>query len=355
MRKNYDKLALLKALENIRKGAAIRDTSRKYGIPFTTLRNKFVGVVPIDKKPGPKTYLSKEEEDELVKWIIKMGTIGFPVTKDQLLDSVQKIINETPRPNPFKNNRPGIHWFNAFKKRYYNVLKEKTPEILFKRRAQISETEIRAWFSKVQEYLASQNLLNIDPSRIFNCDEAAFFLSPKGSRVIVSAKQKSAYNLSTVDEKECLTSLVIGNAAGQLPPPLIMYKYKRIPNEIARKAPKHFLLGKSDSGWMTAEVFYAYVANTLVKWCKEKGITFPIILYVDGHASHLTRALSRYCAANEIILVRLHPNATHLLQPMYVYNKWRGPVEYTELFNLCYKCTDKNINNRGPANLVNEY
>lgn len=40
------------------------------------------------------------------------------------------------------------------------------------------------------------------------------------------------------------------------------------------------------------------------------------MLFVDGYSSHLTQPLSAFCAEHEIELVVLHPNSTHIIQPM---------------------------------------
>lgn len=66
---------------------------------------------------------------------------------------------------------------------------------------------------------------------------------------------------------------------------------------------------------MTSDTFYSYMTNVFYPWAKEN-VTFPIIFFVDGHSSHLSYHLSRFCSENQIILVALYPNATHLLQPM---------------------------------------
>ena len=53
----------------------------------------------------------------------------------------------------------------------------------------------------------------------------------------------------------------------------------------------------------------------LKEWAAHQEITFPIILYVDGHSLHLSLEAAEFCAVNGIILYCLLPNATHLLQP----------------------------------------
>jgi hypothetical protein len=40
-----------------------------------------------------------------------------------------------------------------------------------------------------------------------------------------------------------------------------------------------------------------------------------VLYLVDGHRSHLTFNVSKFCAENGIILFALYPNATHILQP----------------------------------------
>lgn len=67
---------------------------------------------------------------------------------------------------------------------------------------------------------------------------------------------------------------------------------------------------------MTGETFYEFITNIFYPWLIEKQIEFPVILFIDGHASHLTLHTSRFCEQNGIILVALYPNATHLIQPM---------------------------------------
>lgn len=46
----------------------------------------------------------------------------------------------------------------------------------------------------------------------------------------------------------------------------------------------------------------------------KKGKKFPVILIVDGHATHLTLKLSLLCDKLKIILIALHPNASRILQ-----------------------------------------
>lgn len=56
----YKEEDVLKAIEEISKGAKIRETCRKYGIPHTTIVNKMKMRYPVQRKMGPPTILTKK-------------------------------------------------------------------------------------------------------------------------------------------------------------------------------------------------------------------------------------------------------------------------------------------------------
>lgn len=45
----------------------------------------------------------------------------------------------------------------------------------------------------------------------------------------------------------------------------------------------------------------------------------PVILFVDGHSSHLSVEVGASCDEKNIVLVKLYPNSTFLMQPADVY------------------------------------
>lgn len=141
-----------------------------------------------------------------------------------------------------------------------------------------------------------------------------FFLAPKGE-LIIGPRGYHVYNESLNSDKENITLFAV-NAAGQFAPSLTLYKYERLPPRIAEEAPPNWGIGKTENGWMTSEAFYEYFANIFVSFMVEKHISHPVIIFLDGHRSHLTLHLSRFCRNNEIILIALYPNSTHIMQPL---------------------------------------
>lgn len=316
-KKNYSKDQMAKAIEEVNRGVKVALAAAKYGVPRITLRNKITGKSPIDCTLGPATILSKNEENLLVQWLFKMSDCHFPVTKDHLLDSVQKMIQQKNLEScPFKDNRPGKKWFTSFLKRHPEI-SERTAQNLTKARDDVSEDDLREWFETNKKYIEESGLLDVlnDPTRIFNTDESAFYLQPKAGKVLVRKGEKNVYS-SAGDEKENLTVFLTGNTAGTLAPPMIVFPYERLPTLIVNSVPQAWSIGRSETGWMCARTFFEYITNVFNPWLEKHGVPKPVLFFLDGHRSHMTLHLAEFCKENGIEIIALYPNSTHLLQRM---------------------------------------
>ncbi|XP_072384688.1 uncharacterized protein [Diabrotica undecimpunctata] len=229
-----------KAVVAVQSGMPFKTASKLYKVPRSTLQDKVKGRTSLEKKSGPGTNLT-EEENLLVAWLFRIAACGFPATKTQLLDSVQLLLKELNRPNNFVDGRPGRKWYELFLKRHPK-LSTRISQNLTCARNTITENRIRQWFIEVGTFLESTNNRNItfDPSRVFNCDESAFFLAPKGDKMLVRKGDRTVYSFVTNDEKECPTTLVTCSASGQILPPMIVFKYTRIPKSVIEKIPAHW-------------------------------------------------------------------------------------------------------------------
>lgn len=337
----YSEADMEAAIQECRRGVPTATAAKKFGVPRVTLLNKVKGKTPIGRKMGRSCYLTEDIEKILVTWAKAMVKQGFPIGKDDLLDSVKKIVDDLKIETPFKNGRPGKRWYSSFLKRHHD-LKPRQPQNLTASRASVTASQIKNWFQEVSTYLNDNNhndILN-EPQRVFNMDETAFFLNPKGSKVLAAKGERSVYQNINTDEKECYTVLLGGNAAGEVLPPMVVFKYERIPREITLSVPTSWGIGRSDNGWMTRETFYEYICNIFHKWLDDNNIKRPVLLFIDGHTSHLSYHVSKFCSENGIILIALFPNATHLLQPMDVAvfrslkGSWKAAVHSWRLQNI---------------------
>lgn len=183
--RKYSDTDVHQALEEIQNGASISESARKFGIPRSTLSEKHSGKLPTEYRMGPDTVLSREEENLLQEWILHLADAGFPISKDQLLDSVQMLLNKSKRETIFTENRPGRKWYEAFTRRH-PIIAQRECQNLTSARASVTEDGLRGWFDEVRRYLTTTGNADIldDPNRIFNMDESGFYLNPKPGKVI---------------------------------------------------------------------------------------------------------------------------------------------------------------------------
>lgn len=215
--------------------------------------------------------------------------------------------------------------------------------------ANVGEKDIRKWLSDIHKYLEDNDYSDIlnDPDRLFNGDETGFSLCPKTKNVLAPKGSKDVYEVATGNPKENLTVMFTFNALGKMCYPMIIYNYKRIPLDVINSVPTNWGVGHSDTGWMKSEVFYEYIANIFHPFLIEKCIKLPVILFVDGHKSHLTYQLSHLCSDLGIILIALYPNSTRILQPADVAafrplkSGWKNGVFEWRKNNNMYKAVSK--------------
>ncbi|XP_066590532.1 uncharacterized protein [Prorops nasuta] len=307
---------LKKAVLDVEKGMSYRKTSNKYGVPVTSIHRAMKNQDQASKKSGPPTVLSPNEESDIVQWILYRAERGYPISKTELLDAVRKYVTLLDKKTPFTNRRPGRRWYESFRKRHNNI-SLRTPQHLTLTRASVTEEDLRDWFREIEEYLRKKGLIDIQPSRVFNCDETNMQLIPKSEKVLTEIGARSAYKIVDGFEKESVTALFMYSADGSRAPPMLMFKYKdSVPKSISKNCPVDWGIGISENGWMTTETFYEYIANIFYPWLLKENIEFPVIIYLDGHSSHVTIPLVKFCRENRIELIALFPNATHILQPL---------------------------------------
>ena len=88
------------------------------------------------------------------------------------------------------------------------------------------------------------------------------------------------------------------------------------PHEIINSVPDGYSIGHSETGWMTTASFYEYIVNCFYPQLLTNGVNFLVILFFDGHSSHISIGLHDFCAEKQILLYCFIANASHIMQPL---------------------------------------
>ena len=207
----------------------------------------------------------------------------------------------------------GKQWYYGFLRRHQELTLRK-PSPLGQQRAAVTTDQMQRWYQELLQYLTDTGKLDVlsSPERILNCDESGFPLCTTSGRVLAERGKKNVYQRVT-NSRQQITVLACMSASGMYLPPYIIYPGKRIRNVDIEDFPEA-LYGTSDSGWMTGDLFYDFLKVVSGKM-EDANIQHPVLLLVDGHASHVTLRAAQFCEEKDIILYSLYPHASHIHQP----------------------------------------
>ena len=124
-------------------------------------------------KRRKKRYLEDEEEDELVRFLIKCANIGYPRSRSEVVAIVQRICNSRKL-----DIIVSLGWWKQFCQRHPDI-SLRTASMLSRSRVVGSNTEaIDTYFDISEDTLAEYSLLD-KPGQLHNMDEKGVSLDSK--------------------------------------------------------------------------------------------------------------------------------------------------------------------------------
>ena len=70
-----------------------------------------------------------------------------------------------------------------------------------------------------------------------------------------------------------------------------------------------------ENSWISTECFFTWLSNLFHSAVRES-VSFPIIIFLDGHWSHVNISVSEFCFYHDIILYLLPPHSSHIIQTL---------------------------------------
>lgn len=211
-RKKYSAESLQKALSDIENKLSVHASSKKHNIPKSTLRWHSKNSLN-KKKAGAKPFLLLEEEDKIADWVIYCAAKGDPRTKEEVIAAATDIYMK--HHGKETNELLSAGWFANFKKRHPKIT-FRTPQLVTKSSANVSEEDIRRFFNDFSKWLTDEGFdhLKSDPTRWLNADETGFELNPKPKRVLAAKGQRDVHHVERSDPKKRLSVMYTFGANG---------------------------------------------------------------------------------------------------------------------------------------------
>lgn len=148
------------------------------------------------------------------------------------------------------------------------------------------------------------------PSKIWNVDETGISLYHSPPKVL---SRRGGQPFSITSCRSSTTTLVAAvSALGETLPPYIIYKGKRLTQELVSNGMEGSKFTTSENGWVTSDIFLDFFKNHFLTNVTER----PVILLYDGHSTHITANIIETARESNVHLFVLPPHSSHMLQPL---------------------------------------
>ena len=182
--------------------------ARHYRIPTTSLCDHVIGKT-ISRKHGKSGVLSLEEENELVKWILKMQTLGHPINLSQCRLKVAKITQD--RDTPSTKGIPSPWWVKWFKIRNPTLTLRVAQGLEQCRAKGLCLVNVASLYDNL---LDTYTRHKYPATHIWNCDESGAQAVRNGGGHVLAKRGIRSVHTITPDEREWLFVWSCINASG---------------------------------------------------------------------------------------------------------------------------------------------
>lgn len=308
--KKYTKVDLERAVSAVKDGGiSIREAEKAYGVPFNTIRRRVNGEVDMDcERPGPKPMLGVNCEKEIYDAVVELQQMGHGLSRKEIIQLAGDVDakNET---KVFKNSLPSKRWYKSFMARHNLTLRQ--PENLSSARSSMATSDVKEeFFNKLMNLIKE---LNISGADLYNVDETGLTLVNKGGKIVAPKGSKTVVMKKSGERSENITLVVSCNAtASVILPPMVIFKGVRMNEDLMKEAPEDTIFATSLKGYIDSEIFYMW----FVKFLNRIPAKRPVLLLLDGHASHLSKETLLLARENQVHFLMFPPHTTHLYQPL---------------------------------------
>ena len=193
-----------------------------------------------------------------------------------------------------------------------------------------SDRNIKLWMEKVQ---ALGNEFRFDEEFIFNFDETSIQIDDNHLKVLSTKEIKPI-----VKKNPSINHLTLGITIcqdGSILKPLLVSKRKKGALGKMEKLNFEYLEYYSKTGWINQVIFFNYFSDYFLKKISKKRKKLKkenahVIVFIDNHSSHFDEKLCFQFFRNNIHLILLPPNCTHILQPL--------DIGFFSLFQVLFQC-----------------
>ncbi|KAK5805975.1 hypothetical protein VI817_000233 [Penicillium citrinum] len=291
--------------------------SRSTGIPASTLWRRANNKPSLADKAANQQYLTPQEEQALVGYVLRLADNGYPVPVKFLRSLALVIVRQRSsifqaRDPSLKVRPPGKNWPQGFYRRHPELRARRLRAIDWKRDDRQIEDKVRHWFAIIGQELADPTVL---PDNVYNMDETGVLLSVLNSIKVLVGKNDLRKHRGTTVKRTLVTAIECISADGRFLHPLIIWPAATHRSSWTTHATPGWHYACSKTGYTNTEISLYWIKHVFDPQTRDRAGGRPRLLICDGFGTHESLEVLKFCFANRIILCRLPSHTSHKLQP----------------------------------------
>ena len=316
----YGEEKLQQALVALQGGQSYHRVAKDFDIPRRTLQRHYKGAV---LQPGKqhlgrfRAVLNQDFESELVAHILELQQRFYGITPMDLRRLAYQVAEKEKLRHPFNKMKQmaGRKWLKEFLYRHPELSVREPEATSMCRAVAFNKPQVQRFFDLLQaEFQKIGGTTGLRADQIYNMDESGLTAVHNPGRIIARKGQKQVGKITSGERGKTVTVICTANAAGTFVPPLMIFPRKNMTNLLIKDAPPGTVGAASITGWTDSTIFCQWLRH-FIEYVKPTTAR-PVILLLDGHASHKTLEGVELARKNNIAMVSFPPHTTHRLQPL---------------------------------------
>ncbi|KAJ3512249.1 hypothetical protein NMY22_g15390 [Coprinellus aureogranulatus] len=293
--------------------SCLRDDKIRIKLTASTMRRRYAGVQSrAERNRDYSSILTKEEENELVDFLVACSDRSFPLSHRRLEEHATEIAKAH-----WGEDFAGLghNWTDRFMIRHQDRVRAVWSHTLDTNRAQGANPINKAdYFKKLNEVQQGQGGDDvIRTGDTYAVDESGLQTGQGQKERVFGRVDARIQQQQRSGNKENITVIVSVCADGSSLPPAVVFKGQTFLTTWKQDNPLRASIGHSNKGWTTGEIGVDWIKH-FDQQTKEKAGGRRRLLLVDGHSSHYTAGLLRYAQENRIEILCYPSHSTHLFQ-----------------------------------------
>ena len=171
---------MIAAMEAVKSGEmGANKAALEHGVPKTTLKDRISGRVKHGKNPGPSSFLTNEEENELASFLTKACKMGQGKTKQEVLYIVKRIVEKKHGEKEEEYfSFSGEGWWHGFMRKHSELSLRCSDPLSYCRSRAVCKESLESYFTLLKQTLEQNNLMDRSAC-IYNMDETGMPLDSK--------------------------------------------------------------------------------------------------------------------------------------------------------------------------------